>query len=84
MSAQTINTNLDKAVFEAESFFSKYLADVQTIIDQYKQETDQATIARMAHEIKALREKINRELDRKSREYAQEQEADFLTAQLPF
>jgi hypothetical protein len=57
MSAQTINTNLDKAVFEAQSFFSKYLADVQTIIDQYKQETDQATIARMAHEIKALREK---------------------------
>ena len=30
------------------------------------------------------REKINRELDRKAREYAQEQEADFLTAQLPF
>ena len=30
------------------------------------------------------REKINRELDRKSREYAQEQEADFLAAQLPF
>lgn len=57
MSAQAINTNLDKAVFEAQSFFSKYLADVQTIIDQYKQETDQATIARMAHEIKALREK---------------------------
>lgn len=31
-----------------------------------------------------LREKINRELDRKAREYAQEQEADFLTAQIPF
>lgn len=30
------------------------------------------------------REKINRELDRKSREYAEEQEADFLTDQLPF
>lgn len=57
MSAQTINTNLDKAVFEAQSFFTQYLADIQTIIDQYKQETDQATIARMAHEIKALREK---------------------------
>ena len=57
MSAQTINTNLDKAVFEAQTFFSKYLADIQTIINQYKQETDQATIARMAHEIKALREK---------------------------
>ena len=57
MSAQTIHTNLDKAVFEAQTYFSKYLADVQTIIDQYKQETDQATIARMAHEIKALREK---------------------------
>jgi hypothetical protein len=57
MSAQAITTNLDKAVFEAQTFFSKYLADIQTIIDQYKQETDQATIARMAHEIKALREK---------------------------
>ena len=57
MSAQAINTNLDKAVFEAQSYFSKYLADVQTIIDQYRQETDQATIARMAHEIKTLREK---------------------------
>ena len=57
MSAQAITTNLDKAVFEAELFFSKYLDDVQTIIDQYKQESDQATIARMAHEIKTLREK---------------------------
>jgi len=57
MSAQTINTNLDKAVFEAQTFFSKYLADIQTIINQYKQETDEATIARMAHEIKRLREK---------------------------
>lgn len=28
--------------------------------------------------------KINRELDRKAREYAQEQQADYLTAQLPF
>ena len=57
MSAEAINTNLDKAVFEAQSFFSQYLADIRTIIDQYKQETDEATIARMAHEIKRLREK---------------------------
>ena len=50
-----------------------------------KKNTEAQNLIREIEElIWICREKINRELDRKAREYAQEQEADFLTAQLPF
>ena len=49
-----------------------------------KSKQTQDLIREIEELIRICREKINRELVRKAREYAQEQEADFLTAQLPF
>lgn len=49
-----------------------------------KNRETQKLITEIEELIWICREKINRELERKAREYAQDQEADFLTAQLPF